>query len=139
MTTDLFKPLDEYEKKKLSDGFERISYEEDDYIITEGEYGDKARFFYLIEKGSCYATKTLQQDKEPIRVMNYSIGDYFGERALLNNQPRAANVLAETDVTLLKLDRKAFKRLLGPIQDVLKRNMDLYAKYCGGPPLTRDV
>jgi cAMP-dependent protein kinase regulator len=59
----------------------------------------------------------------------YKVGDYFGERALIKNEPRAANVVAKTECTVVSLDRHSFKRLLGPIEEILKRNMDLYEKY----------
>jgi hypothetical protein len=28
------------------------------------------------------------------------------------------------------LDRQSFKRLLGPIEEILKRNIGLYTQYC---------
>jgi hypothetical protein len=31
----------------------------------------------------------------------------------------------------ISLDRKSFKRLLGPIEDILKRNAKAYEKYIG--------
>jgi cAMP-dependent protein kinase regulator len=58
--------------------------------------------------------------------MKYTVGDYFGERALIKNEPRAANVIAETQCTVVSMDRHSFKRLLGPLEDLLKRNMELY-------------
>lgn len=61
--------------------------------------------------------------------MDYAIGSYFGERALLKNEPRAANVLAETDCVLVSMDRHSVKRLLGPLEDLLKRNFEIYEKY----------
>jgi|TARA_B110001450_G_C17301548_1_gene351668 cAMP-dependent protein kinase regulator len=61
--------------------------------------------------------------------MEYNPGDYFGELALLKGEPRAANVIASSDCKLIMLDRKSFKRLLGPLDDILKRNMMNYNNF----------
>ena len=57
------------------------------------------------------------------------MGEYFGERALMKNEPRAANVIAKGDCTVVLLDRHSFKRLLGPIDDLLKRNLEVYENF----------
>ena len=64
--------------------------------------------------------------------MEYAMGDYFGERALLMNEPRAANVTAKTDCLLVSMSRHSVKRLLGPLETLLKRNFELYEKYAMG-------
>lgn len=56
---DLFKLFDDYEKNKIADGFKRVSFSKGDYIITEGDEGDNARNFFILEKGTAFATKTL--------------------------------------------------------------------------------
>ena len=61
--------------------------------------------------------------------MSYKTGDYFGERALLKNEPRAANVIAKTDCKVVSVDRHSFKRLMGPLDDIMRRNMDVYEAY----------
>jgi len=61
--------------------------------------------------------------------MAYKVGDYFGERALIKNEPRAANVLAVTECILISIDRHSVKRLLGPMENLLKRNFELYEKF----------
>ena len=50
-----------------------------------------------------------------MKVMEYRRGDYFGELALLKNEPRAANIIAKTELKVASLDRHSFKRLLGPL------------------------
>jgi cAMP-dependent protein kinase regulator len=35
-------------------------------------------------------------------------------------------VLAKTKLKVVSLERNSFKRLLGPLEDILKRNMDSY-------------
>lgn len=52
----------------------------------------------------------------------YKSGDYFGELALLKDQPRAATVTAVSEVVLAVLNRASFKRLLGPVEDLMRRN-----------------
>jgi len=41
--------------------------------------------------------------------MKYGVGDYFGELALLNNEPRAASIIAITDCKVVSIDGESFK------------------------------
>jgi cAMP-dependent protein kinase regulator len=62
--------------------------------------------------------------------MDYQPGQYFGERALLMNEARAATICVTSEsCTVLSLDRGAFQRLLGPLDKILMRNMDQYKKF----------
>lgn len=49
--------------------------------------------------------------------------------ALLNDAPRAANVVAVGNIKVAMLDRNSFIRLLGPCEEILARNMKNYAHY----------
>ena len=75
------------------------------------------------------ATKSLGASAAPTQVKSYGSSDYFGERALLLSEPRAANVIAQTEVKVATIDRKSFVRLLGPLDTILQRNMDAYAEH----------
>lgn len=76
--------------------------------------------------GEAIATKSLSAGQAAQEVKQYGPGDYFGELALLRNEPRAANVIAKTKLKVVSLDRDSFNRLLGPLDDILKRNMNSY-------------
>ena len=46
----------------------------------------------------------------------------------MKNTPRAANVIAASHlVKVLNLDRKTFMRLVGPLDSILKRNIESYS------------
>lgn len=66
---------------------------------------------------------------EPIEVGRLGPSEYFGEVALLLDRPRAATVTARGPLRCVKLDRGRFERVLGPISDILKRNMLQYNSY----------
>lgn len=88
-------------------------------MIKEGEAGN---VFYIVLEGEAVAT-----NKEGVSLKSYKAGDYFGEIALLKNMPRAASVSATSaELRVLGLERSCFKRLIGPLEDILKRNMDNY-------------
>ena len=58
--------------------------------------------------------------------MEYKPGDYFGERALIKNEPRAANVIAKKDCVLVTMDRHSVKRMLGPLEELLKKPVGFF-------------
>jgi len=119
----LFAYLDDYEKLQLIDSLKSTSYKQGDFIIKEGEIGDT---FYILEEGEAFATKTLSIGDTPVKVMDYNVGDYFGELALMKNEPRAANIIAKTDCKCVWIDREAFKRILGPLEELLLRGANKY-------------
>lgn len=115
--------MDEYERSKLADALIEKWYQPEDFVIREGEEGQT---FFLIMSGTAVATKTLEPGNAPVQVYQYGSGDYFGERSLMKNEPRAANIIATSTMQVVALDRHSFKRLLGPIEEILKRNLALY-------------
>lgn len=118
--------VDSYELSQICDAIKSEKVAKGDFIIKQGEQGDK---FYILDEGDAYAAKVFKEGEEAKNVKDYKNGDYFGELALLSNQPRAASIIAKTDCKLLSLDRLAFKRLLGPLEKILKRNSEIYAIY----------
>ncbi|KAG6285630.1 protein kinase A regulatory subunit [Claviceps aff. purpurea] len=110
----LLSSLTPYERSKIADALETQKYVAGDIIIKEGDLG---KSFYLLESGEADAFKGDPSHK----VLHYKKGDYFGELALLNDKPRAASIMASSDVKVASLGKNAFQRLLGPLEGILRR------------------
>ena len=115
--------MDPYERSQLADVLKNETYENQEYVIKEGDEGNN---FFIIEEGTAVALKNLHPGQPPEEVKQYHHSDYFGELALIKNAPRAASILATSKLKCVSLDRHSFKRLLGPLEDILKRNAQKY-------------
>jgi protein kinase A len=80
---------------------------------------------YIVKTGALVVHKADKEKSQerPAVVARCSVGDVFGERALLKNEPRAATVTCVNDSVLLRLDRSAFKLLLGPLEDIISQRI----------------
>ena len=125
-SVDILKQVEDYELSQICDALQVKKIAKGTELIKQNQNADN---FYIIEEGEAYAMKTFNPGDEPKLVKEYQKGNYFGELALIKNEPRAASVFTKTDCRLLSLDRMSFKRLLGPLENILKRNSDSYVKY----------
>ena len=127
--TPILASIDNYERSKIADTIKERSYAAGDKIIEQGADGD---VFYIIISGNAVATKVVSEGQAAEEVMQYKEGDYFGELSLLKGDKRAANVIATSPMRVASIDRETFKRLLGPLDEILKRNMEAYSHYVIG-------
>jgi uncharacterized protein (DUF2236 family)/CRP-like cAMP-binding protein/bacterioferritin-associated ferredoxin len=74
-------------------------------ILTEGDVGDAAWF---VLDGVARAER--RRPGGPVVLARYDRGQCFGERALIRDEPRAADVVAETDLRALRVDARTFLR-----------------------------
>ena len=81
----------------------RMALPAGELIVRQGARGDS---FYIIVHG------TVQIVKDGVAIRRYRAGDYFGEMALLLDQPRSADAVALTDVDLIAIDRNDFLTVL---------------------------
>jgi len=88
------------EKRGVAQAMVEVYFNKNDVVIREGEPGSSLYFVY---KGEVDAYKNGEI------VKHYTAGGFFGERALLNNEPRAATVKCASDhCQLLMIDAESF-------------------------------
>ncbi|XP_050394778.1 cGMP-dependent protein kinase, isozyme 1 [Patella vulgata] len=105
---------------KLADVLEIDFYHEGEYIIREGATGDS---FFILNKGEVKVTQRIQGHNNPQEIRKLKRGDYFGEKALLSEDRRTANVIAlPPGVECLTVDRDSFNQLIGDLNEL--RNKD---------------
>ena len=115
----LLQSLDDNERSTIADALQEVPQKAGDMIITQGEPGHD---FYIIKSGKVVCIKDGKE------VLQLDTGCYFGEIALITNQNRQASVKALEDTILLKLGRKTFQRVMGPLTEILKRNLSHYSQ-----------
>lgn len=79
--------------------------------------------------GTAIVYQKPSDDEPAVEVSKLGPSDYFGEIALLFDRPRAATVKAKGPLKCVKMDRYRFERVLGPISDILKRNVAQYNSF----------
>jgi len=117
-SVEILSSLTSDERTKIVDVVQSKTYTDGDAIIRIGETGDR---FYMVEEGKCVASINGQVKKE------LNPGDYFGELALLKSQRRVADVFAVASPTIVCfLDAETFKRLLGPLNQLMEERAQNY-------------
>lgn len=80
----------------------------DTVIFKEGSPGDKC---YVIINGEVRISKMIPNiGEEALTVLKP--GDYFGEMALIDNFPRSAHAIANTDVQALVISKQDLDKIL---------------------------
>ena len=111
----LFQDLNDKVLGNIADALHIKEFKDGDKIIKQDDIGEE---FFMINSGDVVVTQKQSNGvvKELVRC---SVGDYFGELALMKDEPRKANVIAVGDVECFALDRKSFTEMLGPLQEML--------------------
>jgi cGMP-dependent protein kinase len=112
----LLSKLPEGKLAKLSGVMRVQSFTPGQYIIKQGEQGSR---FYIINEGEVRCTRTISSTQEEELTRLYP-QEFFGERALITDEPRKANVIAVATVECLVLERSAFQSLLSEVHDDMK-------------------
>jgi CRP-like cAMP-binding protein len=100
----LFANLDKKHLNYLANVARRSSYRPGEIIVRKGEKGDEL----------CLILAGQVEVRSGGKVLaNLGKGDFFGEIALFDNQPRSADVVAVSPTTCFGIARPSFQRILG--------------------------
>ncbi len=86
---------------------EKRSYKAGEKIFSQGDTGDE---MFLIRRGAVRIVLPLG-NKQSHHLATFGRGDFFGEMAFLDTDPRSADALAFSDIDLFVLSRKRFDTL----------------------------
>jgi pilus assembly protein CpaE len=77
-------------------------------IVAQGDPGDS---LFFIEQGRCRVV--IEQPPSVVTVAVLTDGDFFGDAACLLERPQQASVYAQTDCSVLTVDRPSLMSVLG--------------------------
>ena len=100
----LFEEIAEDGLKEIAHNYRRVSYPAGNMIVMTEDMGGT---FYVIEDGRVkisLASDNLQE----VTISLLGSGDFFGEMSILDESPRAADVVALGDVKLLVIQKEHF-------------------------------
>ncbi len=105
---NLFDSLSMLELEKIEKISRMEAFAKDAVIFKEGEPGDRC---YVITNGAVRISKFIPNiGEEALAIMKP--GDYFGEMALIDNFPRSAHAIANTDVAVLAISKTDLDHIL---------------------------
>jgi len=107
-TVPIFSELTDGDIASLSRLASRRRFPKDTVVFFENEEGD---FFFMILDGRIKVT-ILGDDGREVILSMLGPGDFFGEMALLDNEPRSATAIAVEETELLSLHRTDFQTVL---------------------------
>jgi signal transduction histidine kinase len=103
----LFDNMSEEEITTVIEGAETITIPTGASVISEHALGDS---LFVIVKGSVEINKELAEkdDNMVAQLKVMQPGEFFGEMALIDNEPRSANVVSRDNVELLVIPKERF-------------------------------
>lgn len=124
----LLKPLGATEIGGLADMCEDVYFKTGDLIIKEGATGAS---FYILLEGSAIA---FQKDSSgaKVTVMDYKLGDYFGELAILGTGSplrRASIEVTSTDCHCVQISEAVFSRMLLRFRTEMEEHAKSYSAH----------
>eukprot|EP01064_Diplonema_japonicum_P021125 TRINITY_DN30678_c0_g1_i1.p1 TRINITY_DN30678_c0_g1~~TRINITY_DN30678_c0_g1_i1.p1 ORF type:complete len:531 (+),score=112.11 TRINITY_DN30678_c0_g1_i1:35-1627(+) len=118
VTIPFLSSLTQYERLQLADALETMEWENGDVIMRFNEPGE---YMYIVLEGTVEVVG--REGSKKVQVCRFERGKHFGELEFLNNHRTVADVIAVGKTKTVRLNRKHFELCLGPIKEILRRNI----------------
>jgi CRP-like cAMP-binding protein len=92
------------------------SYLAGEYIFREGDLGEE---MFIIHSGSVRITKTTDEGEKTLVVLG--TGDFFGEMAVIDKEPRSASAVAAVDTICIALNEDLFEQQMQRNAKIVKK------------------
>ena len=117
----VFTLLTQKERNSLAEALEVKSFQSRGQIVSQNAINDT---LYIMIGGEAIATQQVTDShgkSSAVEVARLFPGDFFGDKALIQDECIPASVHAVLACQCVCLDRTAFIRLVGPIEELLAR------------------
>lgn len=118
----LFSALRAPALRQLIDGVQLVTLREGEALFEEGDLGDA---LYVVTEGAVVPVARAENGQEK-RLAVLDEGAFFGETAILANQPRNARIEALVESKLLAIDRGVMSDLLDGDRELLGRMLGFF-------------
>ena len=112
----LFAELPPEDLKRIADIAHEEFYGDGSELVVQGDEGDE---MYVIVDGQVRVIRQEEGEEEHL-LATRSTGDFIGEMAIIESEPRFATVRAAGDVRVLVIDAGAFDAILRDRPDVTR-------------------
>ena len=112
--------LDPSDISKLINNLQPRKFVKDELLVEKGSKGD---YFFVIQEGKIQVTD-ITIGKTTYENQILGVGDFFGERALITQEPRSANCIAVTDGIVLTIDKTTFETTVGKYSKLVLKSQD---------------
>jgi cAMP-binding proteins - catabolite gene activator and regulatory subunit of cAMP-dependent protein kinases len=110
-SVDLFKSIPAENLSRVAQITEEVRCDDGESIISEGEFGDS---LFIVVNGN---VKIHKGEKE---ITQMGEGSCIGDMALLDGEPRSADVTATEETTLFKIEQEGFYEVMGGHSDIME-------------------
>jgi small-conductance mechanosensitive channel/CRP-like cAMP-binding protein len=106
---ELFNSLTDEELREVAEDLSVAPFVRGEALTRQGA---QAHWLYIMTRGDAEVRVAVDGNNLTQHVATLHAGDFFGEMGMMTGEPRAATVIAKTDVECYRLDKESFDKIM---------------------------